>query len=563
MRRRVAAVLACLTALSAGCTAVPTSGPVVPVPAEPNPVNPGVRVNPHPPTRGESAEDVVDGFVAAMASYETGYEVAREYLTPEAAARWDPRAGVQVYEQKAAPTLTGGRYVLSTQRLGAVNSEGIFRQATGTITHDFGVVRDASGEWRIANPPTGLLVSQSIFSTSFLRINAYHYDPSGQWLVPEPHYFPRGPHARDRAAAAVLGGPAAWLAPSVQAGPTLDLDSTEVDAAGVVTVKVKPTASPLPDAEEQRVVTRMVWTFRQFPYVTKLRVLSADGTPWTFPGNPGGTVPMSFGLDASPVAAQTSRQLFAIRNGRLVRVLDIEQNTNVLGAAPGATGLTAAAVRGDAVQAAVVQNGRTLALAGVTEPSLQPILTAKSIGRPHFSRQGEVFAPVDGGLRVYANGAWTSLTVGGLPDGAVTNVRVAPDGTRLALVVRRTDGRCAAGIARIERHDGRIRVAGWTELGVRQLSGDNPSVTDVAWASDSEVLLVTSINGGTSVVHSDQEGAQSNTMGPAGATGISVLAGAPGVAPVVRLADSETMRYSSNMRWLPLEGATSSVLYPG
>ena len=69
MRRLLLAVLVLAVAL-AGCSGVPTTGPVERVSAAPGRLNPGVEIAPAPPGRNATAITVVEGFLHAMASYQ-------------------------------------------------------------------------------------------------------------------------------------------------------------------------------------------------------------------------------------------------------------------------------------------------------------------------------------------------------------------------------------------------------------------------------------------------------------------------------------------------------------
>ncbi|MEZ5191973.1 MAG: hypothetical protein R2734_05345 [Nocardioides sp.] len=90
----------------AGCSGVPTSGPVVEVstgadlsgdrPAE---------IAAAPPQPHESQSEIVLHFLDAMMASPIRTSVAREFLSAEAANRWDPEQGTIIYSgQELAPT---------------------------------------------------------------------------------------------------------------------------------------------------------------------------------------------------------------------------------------------------------------------------------------------------------------------------------------------------------------------------------------------------------------------------------------------------------------------------
>ena len=90
MKRLIAATLACLAL--AACSAIPTSGPVekgVSEVATPNDFSPILTG----PTKGATPTAIVQGFLtAASGGSVSGFDVAREYLTPAASSGWDPLA---------------------------------------------------------------------------------------------------------------------------------------------------------------------------------------------------------------------------------------------------------------------------------------------------------------------------------------------------------------------------------------------------------------------------------------------------------------------------------------
>lgn len=561
-RLRCWAGLALAVALLSGCVRVPTSGPVVRVEASRAPVNAGVRVNPHPPAHGASAADVVEGFLMAMAADESGFATARQYLTDEAAQRWNPDEGVKIYASGVSPEERNGRWVLDAGVVGVLAADGTYQQASDQVSHDFGVVRDANGEWRVSQPPAGLLISQSLFPAAFVRVVVYHHAPSASWLVADPRYFPRGPRARELAARAVLAGPPEWLSGAVDPPPPgLSLADISVSETGLVRIGVAAASPPSPEAA-RRVAAELVWTFRSFAYVSHVSIEDASGRPWSLPRVAPGPLAIDAFAAASPSDAQLSRQLFVVNRGHLARAVDVGGSVQMVAVAPAASHVTAADVRGDGSQAAVVENGTTIRLVGVSEDSSQQELSAGAVGRPDYARQGEVFVPVDGGVRVLTGGSWRPTPVAGLPAGSVTRVRVAPDGVRIAIVVRLPDGRGALGIARVERSSGGVTLSGWREV-VVQARDDRPApVLDVGWDTDSSLMVVADLGGNAVVVQTGQEGGVATNLGPASTEGLSEISVAPGVAPVVLRDSGEVLRYSSNLRWLPYMTGVTGVIYP-
>ena len=104
MSARATAVAVLAGAVLAGCASIPTSGPIqqgVEVGIEGN--DQVIRVIARPPQPDMTPTQIVSGFLQASASFEGDHAVARQYLTREAAASWNPSSRVDVYD--GVPTI--------------------------------------------------------------------------------------------------------------------------------------------------------------------------------------------------------------------------------------------------------------------------------------------------------------------------------------------------------------------------------------------------------------------------------------------------------------------------
>ena len=68
------------------------------------------------------------------------------------------------------------------------------------------------GQWRIDNPVNALVVPTSFFDRSFARFNLYFYDQTGQALLPDPVFIPRGDQTATNLVRGLLAGPGKALA---------------------------------------------------------------------------------------------------------------------------------------------------------------------------------------------------------------------------------------------------------------------------------------------------------------------------------------------------------------
>src|SRR5699024_3966378 len=99
LRAALSGMAFCL--LMAGCTMVPTTGPVVPgdggdVSADP--YGGYVRLLPAGPQPGVAPEGLVNGFLKDMGSFEEDHKAARSYMLPELQEDWSPDGSVQVFQ---------------------------------------------------------------------------------------------------------------------------------------------------------------------------------------------------------------------------------------------------------------------------------------------------------------------------------------------------------------------------------------------------------------------------------------------------------------------------------
>jgi hypothetical protein len=184
---------------------MPGGGPVLPFPAtqgaEPQNQN-YYQTVPQPPPPNASPREIVEGFLAAGASLAGQQQVAREYLTPQASRQWKPGWAATVYQNgpsvspphlaagkdSASVTVSGNTQATLTSRSGyAVAGE----TPTKAKMYRYDLVKDHDGQWRISNAHNNpLLLTSTEFGVDYQLADLYFFDPSGQYLVPDPVYVP-------------------------------------------------------------------------------------------------------------------------------------------------------------------------------------------------------------------------------------------------------------------------------------------------------------------------------------------------------------------------------------
>lgn len=564
-RRRLtwSAMAMALSPLVVACAAVPTSGPIyqgedVGV-EEPNQV---IRVIARPPRPGMTPTEIVSGFIEASASFEDDHAVARQYLTPSAALTWDAAAGSVVYEGVPTVVPDGLTTVgLTATETGRISVDGRYQvAATGRIIDLSFTVEFLNGEWRIANPPPGLLLSRSDVDRAYRPYDVFFFDPTYQTLVPDSRLFPlSGPSAATALVRALVAGPSGWLAPAVRSslpeGTTLAVDAVPV-IEGIARVDFDPAVRLADDATRQAISAQVVWTLRQAPGVRFIDI-NAGGQPLDVPGaaNP---QPINSWPDADPNSMPAGATPYGVVFGRAVK-LDGTAPLPV----PGGSGLASPPLTGIAVSldtslVAGLDADARLWIAPVSAGSTATLaIDEVGLSRPSFGGGESPWVVNSEGsvLRAEPDGTTYTVPIDGLSAKAtVESIAISRDGTRAALIVRRGE-RSFVMVAVIALREGQPRLQSPVRVDNRL-----NSVTDVAWA-DSDTLAVLGADGAATpaVYLIDMARLQVRSIG-APAEPVRVGA-APGAAILSSTVEGWIYTFT-NGPWLREVRATSPA-YPG
>lgn len=549
--------------LLAACAAIPTSGPIqqgVEVGIEST--NQVIRVIARPPQPDMTPTQIVSGFLQASASFEDDHAVARQYLTPSAAAIWNPSSGVAVYD--GVPTIVPDGLTdvdMTATLVGTIDDEGHYDVGTsGELIDETFRMEFVNGNWRIATPPNGLVLARSDVERAFRVYEIYFLDPSFTTLVPDPRYFPvDGPTPATAITRALLGGPTEWLAPAVRTGfpdgSTLAVDAVPV-VDGIARVDLDPQVR-LADEDTRRAFSaQLAWSLRQAPGVRFID-LNAGGQVLDVPGagNPQAVDAWpTFNPNAMPAGATP----FGVVGGR---VLDLQRTPPLPvagGAGLGSPPLTGIAVslRGDRIAGLDADAGLwigSIAPGGpLVEAAIEPGQSRPSFGRGELAW---VVGPDEVLRRVDEAGEAVEVQVDGLPAKAVLeSVAVSRDGTRIALTVRRGP-RTFVMLGIITIREEVLRV----ESPVR-VDNRLTTVIDVAWADDDRlVALGIEGAGAPSIFEIDLSRGQLRSLG--GPPGVERIAAAPGAPILAATSEQRIWTYTSGPWRLGPEG--SSPAYPG
>ncbi len=563
MRLAHVAALALAIPVLGACASIPTSGPIqqgVEVGVETT--NQVIRVIARPPQPDMTPSQIVSGFLQASASFEDDHAVAREYLTPAAAVTWDPASGVAVYD--GVPTIVPDGVTdvdMTATLVGSIDAKGHYDVGTpGALIETTLRMEFVSGNWRIATPPQGLLLSRSDVERAFRVYDLYFLDPSFTTLVPDPRYVPDdGPTPATAITRALLDGPTEWLAPAVRTGFP-DGTSLAVDAVPVVEGVARVDLDPqvrLADEDTRRAFSaQLAWSLRQAPGV-RFVDLNAGGQVLDVPGavNP---QPIDSWSAFDPNAMPAGATAFGVVGGR---VIDLGRTPPL--PIPGGAGLGSPPLDGIAVsllsdRVAGLDADARLWVGPVTAGSILAEAVAEpGQSRPSFGRGDAAWVVGPDGVlrRIDVDGTIVEVQVDGLQSKAeLESVSISRDGTRAALTVRRGP-RTFVMLAVITLREDVPRV----ETPVR-VDNRLTTVIDVAWADDDRlVALGVEGAGAPSVFEIDLSRGQVRSLGaPPGTVRIAAAPGAPILAATQ---EQRVWTYTSGPWRLGPRGA--SPAYPG
>ncbi len=476
----------------AGCSTVPTSSPTVQITQAPSRPDDTVGIEPLSPEAGATPEDVVRGFLDAAASATRGHPVAREHLTPEAARSWSDESGITILSQDySAVTTDNGTIRVTADLVGTVDPRGIFTVGDQeAYTREF-TLEQVGGEWRISDPPDGLLMLQPDFARLYDELTAYFLDPTGQRLVPDPRYLIAGESQPTALVDRELAGPAASLAAGVR-NPLAGAELRRAITVSGQTVTVDLTnVSPEPSPALGELCAQLVWTLE--PFSARSVQILIDGDPVSIEG-----VPLLQTVDDWASFDPEGSAVDAVGHYLTGGALHAVPGTPAPGpAGAGVYGLTGAAVSADQrtgklttmAGTANMPGGATL-LTGPYGGDLAPALTAGTLTMPTVAAtRAEIWVVRDGDAVVRVPGAGgppqavSTPTLPGL--GRAQELQLSPDGVRAAVVVDGPEGpRLYVGTV-VRSEDGGVSLPD-----LRQVAPSLTQVVDVAWRTSSSLLVL-------------------------------------------------------------------------
>lgn len=605
-RAKVAAMAATVALLACGCAMVPASGNVhtQAIPqvgtGQDNP-----QLIPVGPVPGGNQVAIVTGFLAASASFANDPAVALQFLTPAERAAWHPDGAVTVVGnlQKSPTTSFPKRQgSLPSDQETTVQVTGV-QQATLTgsgqyltsasadsprIVYEFRLIK-IDNQWRIdhlcevgstprtCSPTSQLLLTTDELERTYQQRNLYFLDPMGQTLVPDPVFVPQNDTNSDLATELVKGlfkDPQGWLSGAAQTAfppGTSPLGQVKINGP-VATVNLGMPAAAARSVDRAQLAAQLVWTLTSSSYGPS----AIESVELQINGR---TVPLNRSQYQLPKMYQkwlsqppTAGPYFVSQNGPVRMVASAARPGS---AAPLPTGTVlgqAGTAAAPALSMVAVAPSQT-ELAGISadgqtvftgELRSDAVLTPKRPGGTctslSWDRNGDLWVAAGSSVWMLTPGTGSTVQVDlGLPAGEeVTDIRIAPDGVRAAMIVKKHDGSAQLLIAAITHADnGATASLGQTVA----IGAGVPDPAALTWYDADHIVVLERPAAGAQLAVIPLNGGQPTPIPTLTGT-VSVTADGAGLA--VGLANGQLdVSPGLNGLWTQVAAAGSDPAYPG
>lgn len=475
--------------LIAGCSFVPITGPI----------NPGLDIgkivnrspitnSPQPPTAGMTKLQVAAGFLAANENAIGDFSIAREYLASFLTFEWMPSAGIEVFETSLSlkeisetvvqaqgiPTL-----IVDQQRRPELPTE------TDLKSFELSFIKE-NGEWRIVNPPRGIVLSSVAFQRNYAVANLWFADKSESRLVPDFLVIAQQSDPAPQLIRALFAGSSNWLRPA-----TVNMFNPELLSGLATTQQTESVLTVDFDAEilrmtnQQRVllISQMAQTLIQVENLTSLRI-TTGGQLLNVQGvrNP---------LDLTQgnwlgQQVEDEAKLYALSPaGALIKPVENETVDSWLA---GFAGATSFAISADQTQLAGYLPDSSELYLGNLQQDPRLVARVANLSDLNFDASGKLWFLNRSNRNVYSfDGSNLVQARFVFPPGNILNhAMAAPDNVRFALVAQ-AGQRSNLFIARLKQTRSDIEFAK-----MQRVISVNGEVLDLNWYSPTQVILLVS-----------------------------------------------------------------------
>lgn len=453
-----------------------------------------VVLDPQGPNPGASPEEVVMGFLqASAAGLSDDFAVARQYLTSEAATSWNPNTQIRIYsdsETISTSQMPSGSFRVSVGAAGVLDSDGRYAssQVDSLISSELSLMKDQSGEWRIAVLDDGIMMPDSLFQSFFQESPVYYLTQDLAALVPDVHWYPRST-AAPMLIRGLVAGPPSWLGGAVRSmlpqGATV-VDPVVTMEGSLAVVNFSAEVSQLSPTELNMLYAQVRQSLTSIPAITDVQI-RANGVEMT----PNSALELqSYPFGAYSVHGLVSGQpAFLSDDGPVmqaesqgIRALDLTdlalpyEDSASKAFALGSKGRSIYAIDYSTEAAKILFTGENLV--SPSTDSYNWIWTAESDGSSGLQ------------IRNFESDEVVNLRPEWLNNLPIRDIQVSREGARVAITVERQEGYqlLLAGVVRDA--NGKPLAIGEPNRYGRRLA----DVMDVAWISASD-LVVIGLNG--------------------------------------------------------------------
>jgi hypothetical protein len=523
-----AVVLAMLVAVLAACTGVPKSSRpevVKPLPAggdvtQVPPARPRPNIGPH---------DLVGLFLSLNSLPTSNYASARNFLTPAQRLTWQDSTATVVDSETVGLYKPGKPIVVRGTVLGRISAGGSYQAVNSSTQTSFKFrIARVNGQYRISGPVPGLLLTESQFETAFTERNLYFYDLAQKYLVPDPRWTPlTDPTQLDEWLLTQLSdGPIQQLSNSVNTLPSqVSAARSRINVTEGTPTKIEiPGSSQLDRVARAQLAAEIASTLDDSD--RRLFELTDGGNPVKIP---------SFGraefTAADFVSAagppQPAGDVYFVSNGKLFSGDNFETVKGEVNNGHfylGSVALSRSDPTGELSVAgiAAVKGLEEELVVGTQAAGLRATSVRGELTRPAFAPgRDEVWVGGVGAAGakidlVDLTGRTPKVVPVGLPNspgGQIISLRLSPEGSRIALVIKSTSGAQQLYIGSIVRGGGQVRVDTLTLI-----SPPSVVVGDVGWIESTKLYAIgyTGSALGHHVYETDVDGSVWTAMGITG-----------------------------------------------
>ena len=534
-----------LIVILAGCTAIPTAGPVnagldIGSTAGSQTEQP-VATGPRP---GMNQVEVVQGFLAANSSAVGDYSIARSYLADFVAGEWLPSLGIQVYEtalnlqQSDENTVTA----IGVSKLALdENLRPILNLNSEVQSISFFLIQD-DGEWRISNPPNGLILLSTEFQRNYEISTLWFVDKQLDRLVPDFIAVSQRIDAATQLIRALSNGSGNWLKPAVTnllaTESSGGLASIQRDGEKIV-VDFEADILRLTPREQAFLVSQIAQTLYDVPGVTQLEVTVGgqllSGTNITNP--------LSLQSDSWIGQRITkSSNIYAIsRSNNLVQPISRLQVSSWLNQYPDAYNLTVAS---DEQRIAIWSRNSAEVVVGYRTQNPRSLSSTAAPADLNFDSNGTLWYlnSATGEFFGFDGTTISPVSVVAPALGRLSHAVVGPDNIRVA-TISQTETEATLSVLRLVKSEQTYSMK--DPLQIVRLAGQ---VINLTWYSATEVVLLVNFQNqidSVAVIVDIASGSQTIVRLPSGTTKIE----SNGFSSLVALDNQQRLWQRASAAW--------------